>query len=115
VLRWAQRGDLIRAWGSSLVPIPVSSGRTDRHRSHRRGDQQENSALWRIALVRMGCHQPTKDHIARRTVEGKTQTEIMRCLKHYIAREVFPTCSQPRPQRPAVRRSRSQESRVAYD
>lgn len=41
-------------------------------------------------LVRMGCHQPTKDYVARRTAEGKTKTEIMRCLKRYIAREVFP-------------------------
>jgi len=43
-----------------------------------------------IALVRMGCHQPTRDYVARRTAEGKTKTEIMRCLKRYIAREVFP-------------------------
>jgi transposase len=73
------------------APIPVSSGRTDRHRLHRGGDRQANSALWRIALVRMGCHQPTKDYVARRTAEGKTttKTEIMRCLS-YIAREVFP-------------------------
>jgi transposase len=72
------------------APIPVSSGRTDRHRLHRGGDRQANSALWRIALVRMGCHQPTKDYVARRTAGGKTKTEIMRCLKRYIAREVFP-------------------------
>jgi transposase len=72
------------------APFPVSSGRTDRHRLHRGGDRQANSALWRIVLVRMGCHQPTKDYIARRTAEGKTKTEIMRCLKRYIAREVFP-------------------------
>jgi hypothetical protein len=56
----------------------------------RSGDRQANSALWRIALVRMGCHRPTKDHVARRTAEGKTKTKIMRCLKRYIAREVFP-------------------------
>jgi transposase len=68
----------------------VSSGRTDRHRLHRGGDRQANSALWRIVLVRMGCHQETKDYVARRTAEGKTKTEIMRCLKRYIAREVFP-------------------------
>jgi len=72
------------------APIPVSSGRTNRHRLHRGGDRQANSALWRIALVRMGCHQPTKDYLARRTAEGKTKTEIMRCLKRYTAREVFP-------------------------
>jgi transposase len=55
------------------APIRVSSGRTDRHRLHRGGDRQANSALWRIALVRMDCHQPTKDYVARRTAEGKTR------------------------------------------
>jgi transposase len=53
-------------------------------------DRQANSALRRSALVRMGRHQETKDYVARRTAEGKTKTEIMRCLKRYIAREVFP-------------------------
>jgi hypothetical protein len=43
----------------------------------------------------MGCHQPTKDYVARRPAEGKTKTEIMGCLKRYIAREAFPTCSRP--------------------
>jgi transposase len=71
------------------APIPVSSGRTDRHRLHRGGDRDANSALWRVALVRMRCHQPTKDYVARRITEGKTKTEIMRCLKRYIARETF--------------------------
>jgi len=66
-----------------------SSGRTDRHRLHRGGDRQANSALWRIALVRMHCHQPTKDYVVRRTTEGRTKAEIMRCLKRYIAREVY--------------------------
>jgi transposase len=92
--RGGQRGPA--ALGASFArlcgaaPVPVSSGRTDRHRLHRGGDRQANSALWRIALVRMGCHQPTKDYVVRRTAEGKTKTEITRCLKRYIAREVFP-------------------------
>jgi transposase len=68
----------------------VSSGRTNRHRLQRGGDRLAYSALWRIALVRMHCHQPTRDHIARRTAEGKTKTEIMRCLQRYIARETYP-------------------------
>uniref|UniRef100_UPI001B7FE76A transposase n=1 Tax=Hamadaea tsunoensis TaxID=53368 RepID=UPI001B7FE76A len=72
------------------APIPVSSGRTDRHRLHRGGDRLANNALWRIALVRMRCHQPTKDCVARRTTEGKTKPEIMRCLKRYVARETYP-------------------------
>jgi transposase len=43
-----------------------------------------------IALVRMHCHQPTKDYVARRTTEDRTKKEILRCLKRCIAREVFP-------------------------
>jgi hypothetical protein len=43
----------------------------------------------------MHCHQPTKDYLARRTAEGKTKTEIMRCLKRYIAREVYPLLTSP--------------------
>jgi transposase len=77
-----------------VAPIPVSSGRTDRHRLHRGGDRDANSALWRVALVRMRCHQPTCDYVARRITEGKTKTEIMRCLKRYIARETFPYLTQ---------------------
>jgi transposase len=73
-----------------VAPVPVSSGRTDRHRLHRGGDRDANSAPWRIALVRMHCHQPTKDYVARRTAEGRTKKEVMRCLKRYIAREVYP-------------------------
>lgn len=73
-----------------VAPIPVSSGRTDRHRLHRGGDRDANSALWRIALVRMHCHQPTKNYVSRRIAEGKTKTEILRCLKRYIAREAYP-------------------------
>jgi len=73
-----------------VAPVPVSSGRTDRHRLHRGGDRDANSALWRIALVRRHCHQPTKDYVARRIAEGETKPEILRCLKRYIARETYP-------------------------
>jgi hypothetical protein len=57
---------------------------------HCGGDRGANSALWRIALVRMHCHQPAKDCVARRTAGGRTKKEILRCLKRYIAREIFP-------------------------
>ncbi|WP_203935478.1 transposase [Planosporangium mesophilum] len=76
--------------GVEVAPIPVSSGRTDRHRLHRGGDRLANNALWRIALVRMHCHQPTKDYVARRISEGKTKPEILRCLKRDIACETYP-------------------------
>ncbi|MET8911624.1 transposase [Micromonospora sp. NPDC004551] len=72
-----------------VAPIPASSGRTDRHRLHRGGDREANRALWRITLVRMRCHQPSKDYVTRRTAEGKTKTEIMRCLKRYNARDAY--------------------------
>jgi transposase len=51
-----------------VAPLPASSGRTGgRHRLNRGGDRNANGALWRIALVRMHCHQPTKDYVARET------------------------------------------------
>jgi transposase len=66
------------------------SGKTDRHRLNRGGDRHANSALWRIVIVRMTSHQPTKNYIARRTAEGLSKQEIIRCLKRYVARELFP-------------------------
>jgi len=69
--------------------------RRDRYRLHRGGDRNANSALWRIALVRMHCHQPTKDYVARRTAEGRTKKEILRCLQRYIAREAYPLLIRP--------------------
>jgi TIR domain/Transposase IS116/IS110/IS902 family len=78
--------------GSS--PIQASSGKTIRHRLNRGGDRQANAALYRIVLVRLRYHQPTKDYLTRRLAEGKPKNEIIRCLKRYIAREVF-TALQP--------------------
>jgi transposase len=74
--------------GSS--PVPANSGQTqNRYRLNRGGDRQANAALWRIAMVRMSCHQPTKDYIAKRQAEGKTKSEAIRCLKRYIAHEIY--------------------------
>jgi transposase len=74
--------------GSS--PLLASSGRTDRHRLNRGGDRHANSALHTIVLSRMRHHQPTRDYVERRTKEGLSKREIMRCLKRYVARELFP-------------------------
>ena len=71
------------------APIPASSGRTHRHRLNRGGDRRANNALWRIALVRMRCHSPTRAYVERRTNQGLSKLDIMRCLKRYIAREVY--------------------------
>lgn len=70
-------------------PIDASSGKHQRHRLNRGGDRQANQALWRIAMVRMSCDPTTKTYIARRRTEGKTTREAIRCLKRYIAREIY--------------------------
>lgn len=70
-------------------PIPASSGKTNRHRLNRAGNRQGNMALHRIAIVRLGYHQPTRDYVAKKTREGKSKLEIIRCLKRHIAREAY--------------------------
>jgi transposase len=70
-------------------PVEASSGKTSRRRLNRGGDRQANAALYRIALSRLRWHQPTRDYLDRRTKEGKTRRETIRCLKRYIAREVY--------------------------
>jgi transposase len=75
-------------------PIEASSGRTIRHRLNRGGDRQANAALYRIVVVRLRWHQPTRDYMARRLTEGKSKQEIIRCLKRYLAREVFAVLNQ---------------------
>ena len=68
-------------------PVDASSGRQQRHRLNRGGDRRANNALWRITLVRMGHDPATQAYVQRRLEEGRTKTEIMRCLKRYIARQ----------------------------
>ena len=70
-------------------PVEASSGKTRRHRLNRGGDRQANAALHRVVVVRLRWHQPTRDYATRRTTQGKTSKEILRCLKRYAAREVF--------------------------
>ena len=72
-----------------VAPIDASSGKHERHRLNRGGDRQANSALWRIVVTRMVYDQRTCDYIERRTKEGLTKKEAFRCLKRYIAREVY--------------------------
>ena len=70
-------------------PIEASSGKTVRHRLNRGGDRQANTALYRIVVVRLRWHEPTRKYMARRTAQGLSKKEIIRCLKRYVAREVF--------------------------
>lgn len=80
------------AWAHlcAAAPIPASSGKVTRRRLNPGGDRQANHALWRIVFTRMGSHAATRAYVKRRTEEGKSKAEIMRCLKRYVAREVYP-------------------------
>ncbi len=86
--------DRLRSEGSwahlcGVAPLPASSGKTIRHRLNRGGDRHANSALYRIVLTRMSSHPETRRYVARRRAEGRNSLEVMRCLKRYVARQVF--------------------------
>ena len=82
---------------TGTAPIPASSGKTTRHRLSRGGDRAANAAIHRIVLVRMSKDPRTRDYVTKRTTEGKSKKEIMRCLKRYVAREIYRVLSNPRP------------------
>jgi hypothetical protein len=73
-----------------VAPIEASSGKITRYRLNRGGDRQGNRALYLLAVGRMGWDPATKVYVQRRTTEGRTKPEIIRCLKRYIARELYP-------------------------
>ena len=83
------RGEASFARLCGVAPLPASSGLTTRHRLNRGGDRSANNALWRIVIVRMGRDPLTQRYVTRRTEEGLSKGEIIRCLKRYVAREVF--------------------------
>ena len=73
-------------WGR---PISARSGRTHRHRLNRGGDRRANNALYIVVLGRLRYDSRTRAYAARRTTEGLSKPEIIRCLKRYVAREIF--------------------------
>jgi transposase len=73
----------------AVAPIPASSGKVTRHRLNPGGDRQANHALWRIVITRMSSHPPTRAYVERRSKAGLSKKEIIRCLKRYVAREVY--------------------------
>jgi len=85
--RFASDAKLARAAG--VAPVPVSSGKTDRHRLDRGGNRQINTAIHRIAVTRARCDPRTKAYIARKKTEGKTNREAIRCLKRHIIRRIW--------------------------
>ena len=70
-------------------PIPASSGKTNRHRLNRGGHRHANAALHRIVVVRLRYEERTQAYMRRRITEGMSKAEVIRCLKRYVAREVF--------------------------
>jgi len=73
-----------------VSPVEASSGKVTRHRLNRGGSRIANNAIWTVALIRMRSDPRTQLYVARRTTEGLSLKEIQRCLKRYIARELFP-------------------------
>jgi transposase len=84
--RFASDAKLARSAG--LAPIPVSAGRTDRHRLDRGGNRQINAAMHRVAITRARCHPETIEFIARKQSEGTTHRQAIRCLKRHLARRI---------------------------
>ena len=99
VLAWSHQGRLVSeaafAKLAGAAPIPASSGQTIRHRLDRSGDRQLNRALHQIVVTRRRTHRPTIDYIERRTREGKSRREATRCLKRYLARNLYQLLEHP--------------------
>jgi transposase len=78
-------------------PIEMSSGKTQRRRLNRGGDRQANSALYMIVIARLRWDLRTRTYVDRRVREGKTRREAIRCLKRYVARELYDLIARPTP------------------
>ena len=83
------RSDAAFAALCGVSPIEASSGKTKRHRLNKGGDRQGNNALWTIANNRLIHHPETRAYAARRTAEGLSRREILRCLKRHLARRLY--------------------------
>jgi transposase len=95
--RFATDAQLARTAG--VAPIPVSSGRRDRHRLDRGGNRQLNLALHRLAVNKGRLDPQTADYLKRKQAEGKTRMEALRCLKRHLARRIWQLLRGPRPAR----------------
>src|SRR5699024_7099403 len=84
------RGEAAFAKLAGISPVPTGSGMTSgKHRINHGGHRQLNAAIYRTVIVRMRFHEPTIAYVARRTAEGKSKRDIIRCLKRYVIREVY--------------------------
>ncbi len=83
------------------APLPASSGKTNRHRLNRGGDRQANAALYTVVLSRLRWDPRTREYAERRTKDGLSKKEIIRCLKRYVARELYQLITTHKPQQAA--------------
>jgi transposase len=99
VIAWSHAGRIASeaafARLAGVAPIPASSGQTIRYRLDRSGDRQLNRALHLILVTRRRTHRPTIKYINRRVHEGKTRREANRCLKRYLARNLYRLLENP--------------------
>jgi transposase len=93
--RFSSDAKLARAAG--VAPIPVSSGKTNRHRLDRGGNRQLNAAIHRVAVTRARCHPETRAYLERKRSEGKSTKEAIRCLKRHLTRHIWHLLREPRP------------------
>lgn len=91
--RFSSDAKLARAAG--IAPVPISSGKTNRVRLDRGGNRQINAAIHRVAVTRARCHPETRDYIARKTAEGKTHRDAIRCLKRHLTRRIWHLLQKP--------------------
>lgn len=93
--RFGSDAKLARAGG--IAPIPVSSGKSNRHRLDRGGNRQINAAIHRIAVTRARCDPESRAYIERKREEGKSQREALRCLKRHLTRRIWHQLQAPPP------------------
>jgi transposase len=98
-----------------VAPIPASSGKTQRHRLNRGGDREANRALYLLAIGRMGWDPATRAYVERRTAEGLSKPEIIRCLKRYIARQLYPLLTRTPALQPLMQEPTASPSPVELD
>jgi len=72
-----------------VSPVEFSSGKTTKRRLNRGGNRQANAALYRIVLTRLRWDETTQNYLQKSTEKGKSKRDAIRCLKRYLAREIF--------------------------
>lgn len=106
------RSEAALAMIAGVAPIPASSGKTHRHRLNRGGDRQANAAVHRIVITRLRRDPRTQDYMTRRTAEGLSKAEIIRCLKRHVIREIYRALQAPQTT-PAIARSQPEPTSLA--